>query len=188
MEYSDLESQLIKAIEGQGSSNQSFSQDQLKSLTNSVDEHLKKMFPDKFNQSGEFDQTLIQGMKTSDVLIMALGASVSGAVGGIIGGLAGGLGVSIAGINAVIVGFLARKFFAKSGSLARFFDGVIIGGKSAALAGLGLSQQVSGVFGGLGGAGSTIGTTGVSASAQTPQTAALRGTTSGMAVPAGFTE
>jgi len=87
--------------------------------------------------------SLLKTKRDANLLIMAVGASLSGTVGGIVSGVTGGLGLAIAGLPQTLAGAVLKLTVGKTGMLADISDGIILAG---------ISQLVSGVIGtGLGG-------------------------------------
>ena len=87
---------------------------------------------------------LLKTKGQANLLIMAVGAALSGTVGGIVSGVTGGLGLAIAGLPQTLAGAVLKLTVGKSGGMiADLSDGIILAG---------ISQLVSGVIGtGLGG-------------------------------------
>ena len=88
--------------------------------------------------------TLMKTKGQANLLIMAVGAAISGTVGGIVSGVTGGLGLAIAGLPQTLAGAVIKLTVGKSaGAISDISDGIILAG---------VSQLISGVIGtGLGG-------------------------------------
>ena len=87
---------------------------------------------------------LLKTKGQANLLIMAVGAALSGTVGGIVSGVTGGLGLAIAGLPQTLAGAVIKLTVGKSGGMiADLSDGIILAG---------ISQLISGIIGtGLGG-------------------------------------
>ena len=87
---------------------------------------------------------LLKTTGQANLLIMAVGAALSGTVGGIVSGVTGGLGLAIAGLPQTLAGAVIKLTVGKSGGMiADLSDGIILAG---------ISQLISGIIGtGLGG-------------------------------------
>ena len=119
-----------------------------KELEAKILESIEKQ-PVQFEQKDmEFGMPSMAGLlKTkgqANLLIMAVGAALSGTVGGIVSGVTGGLGLAIAGLPQTLAGAVLKLTVGnKGGMIADLSDGIILAG---------ISQLVSGVIGtGLGG-------------------------------------
>ena len=82
---------------------------------------------------------LLKTKGQANLLIMAVGAALSGTVGGIVSGVTGGLGLAIAGLPQTLAGAVLKVTVGKTGgAIADISDGIILAG---------ISQLISGVLG-----------------------------------------